>query len=319
MLQIGIDIGGTTIKVGAVNDQTEIVARRARVFPAGESYVKVVADMADMIGDISRTLNVSVKDYESIGIGVPGSIDKEGRTIINAHNLGFHQVPLVDAMEIIFPHTPIYLANDANSTALAELHAGALKGCKTAVLMTLGTGVGGGVILDGRMFNGGMGNGIELGHMILQHGGPLCTCGNRGCIETLCSATWLIARGKEVVSKNPHSLIHRKTEGNGEKVTGKTVIDSAKEGDEEAKKIVQQYLDYLSSAIVSLISLLDPEVIAIGGGVSLAGNFIFEPLKELVEERSFFKIHRPIVPTRLGNEAGIIGASMLARNFGEIV
>jgi glucokinase len=314
MYQIGFDVGGTNLKVGAVHDNKEITAARNAAFPKGETYEKIAELMAEQVNELAKELKIRAADFKSIGVATAGSIDAEGKVILHAHNLGFHDVPMVCEMHKHFPETPVYLANDADAAALAELHAGAFRGKKTAVLMTLGTGVGGGVILGGRMFKGGMGHGNELGHMIIQHGGPVCTCGNRGCIESLCTATWLIQQGRRSIVDYPVSMIYEKAEGNMDNVTAKTVIDCAKEGDAIALDIFNTYVDSLSSAIISIAMLLDPEVIALGGGVSLAGDFLFEPVRELVKQKSFFRVSHEIVPAQLGNTAGIIGAAMLARN-----
>jgi len=314
MLQIGFDIGGTNIKAGVVHDNMKILCKRSVSFPSDEGYQKVAAILAELVRDMAKELNRQISDFQSIGIAAPGSIDAASTMILNAHNLGFHNVPLKAEMNQYFPDTKVYLANDADAAALAELCAGAFRGCKTAVLLTLGTGVGGGVILGGRMFKGGMGHGIELGHMIIQHGGPLCTCGNRGCMESLCSATALIREGRKVIEENIESMIFKQTQGDESLVTAKLVLDCAKEGDSAAYDIFENYVDCLSSAIVSCMSLLDPEVIALGGGVSLAGEFLFEPLRKLTKMKSFFKVDQKIVPAELGNDAGFIGAAMLAGN-----
>lgn len=314
MYQVGFDVGGTNLKVGVVSDGMEIVASRNVAFPKGKDYEAIAALMAVQVNDLAKEMGLAASEFKSIGIATAGSINAEGTIILNAHNLGFHDVPMVDEMHKHFSQIPVYLANDADAAALAELHAGAFRGKKTAVLLTLGTGVGGGMILGGRMFKGGMGRGNELGHMIIQHGGPICTCGNRGCIESLCTATWLIQQGRKVIVEHPISLIHEKAEGNMDRVTAKIVMDSAKEGDTIAKDIFNTYVESLSSAIVSLVVLLDPEVVALGGGVSLAGDFLFDPVRELVKQKSFFKTYHEIVPAQLGNTAGMIGAAMLARN-----
>lgn len=314
MYQIGFDVGGTNLKVGVVSDSLELVASRNAAFPKGETYENIAALMSDLVRDLAKEVGIPPAEFKSIGIATAGSIDASGTVILNAHNLGFHNVPMVAEIHKHFPEIPVYLANDADAAALAELHAGAFRGKKTAVLLTLGTGVGGGIILGGKMFKGGMGRGNELGHMIIQHGGPICTCGNKGCIESLCTATWLIQQGRKVIVEYPVSLIYEKAEGNMNNVTAKIVIDSAREGDPIAKDIFAAYVDYLSSAITSLVVLLDPEVIALGGGVSLAGDFLFEPVRELVKNKSFFKTDHEVVPAQLGNTAGIIGAAMLARN-----
>jgi len=314
MYQIGFDIGGTNLKVGAVDDNMKIAAKRNVAFPKGETYQNIAAIMAEQVKNLAEEIQIPATEFKSIGVATAGSIDPGGSVIIHAHNLGFHDVPMVDEMHEYFPEIPVYLANDADAAALAELHAGAFRGKKTAVLFTLGTGVGGGIILGGKMFKGGMGRGNELGHMIIQDGGPICTCGNKGCIESLCTATWLIQQGRKVIVERPVSTIYEKAEGNMNNVTAKIVMDSAKEGDTIAMDIFNTYVDHLSSAIASIAVLLDPEVIGIGGGVSLAGDFLFEPLREKVKEKSFFKVYHEVVPAQLGNDAGIVGAAMLARN-----
>ncbi len=314
MYQIGFDVGGTNLKVGAVSDDMEITASRNVAFPKGETYKNIAALMAEQVIDLAKEIDIPVTEFKSIGIATAGSIDASGTIILNAHNLGFHNVPMIDEMHNHFPKIPVYLANDADAAALAELHAGAFRGKKTAVLLTLGTGVGGGIILGGKMFKGGMGRGNELGHMTIQQGGPICTCGNKGCVETLCTATWLIQQGRKTIVEYPVSLIYEKAEGNMDNVTAKIVIDSAKEGDPIARDIFDTYVDSLSSAINSIVVLLDPEVVALGGGVSLAGDFLFEPVRELVKMKSFFKAAHEVVPAQLGNTAGIIGAAMLAKN-----
>ncbi len=314
MYQIGFDVGGTNLKVGVVSDEMEIIANRNVAFPKGETYEKIAERMAEQIMELAKEIKIPASEFKSIGIATAGSIDASGTMILHAHNLGFHDVPMVEEMHKHFPEIPVFLANDADTAALAELHAGAFRGKKTAVLFTLGTGVGGGIILGGKMFKGGLGHGNELGHMIIQQGGPICTCGNKGCIESLCTATWLIQQGRRVIVENPISLIFEMAEGEMNNVTAKIVIDSAKEGDPIALDIFHTFVDSLSSAITSVVVLLDPEVIALGGGVSLAGEFLFQPVREMVKQKSFFKFDHGVVPAQLGNHAGIIGAAMLARN-----
>lgn len=313
MLQVGFDVGGTSIKAGVVNDELQVICQRNIPFPVGD-YQKAVKLMADAVHDMAKELEMNPFDFDSIGIAAAGSIDASESIIVNAHNLGFHHVPIKEEMKKYFPYIKVFLANDADAAALAELYAGALRGCKTAVLITLGTGVGGGVILNGKIFRGGAGHGIELGHAIIDYGGDLCTCGNRGCIDTLCSASWIIRQASKALQEDPRGLILERSGGLAEKITAKLVIDCAREGDDTAIRIFEKYLDYLATAMNTCISLLDPEVIALGGGVSLTGDFLFEPLRRLVKEKSFFKADHQIVPAQLGNNAGFIGAAMLARD-----
>lgn len=312
--QLGFDIGGTNIAAGVVDDGHRILARREVPFPKGKTYTDVVALLAAMATGLANEMGIERKEFRSIGLSVPGSIAPDGATVLHAFNLQFHDVPLKAAVEAALPGPPVHLANDANAAALAELCAGVFRGSRTAVLLTLGTGVGGGLILDGRMFNGGLEHGVELGHMCLQYGGPLCTCGNRGCVETLCSATWLVRQGRLSIRRHPGSGIAKKALGNKDLVDAKLVIDAAKEGDAVAQEIFERYVDQLAAAVVSCANLLDPEVVALGGGVGQAGEFLLEPLRERVEKGSFFRHPYRIVPASMGNDAGIVGAAMLAKN-----
>ena len=313
-LQVGFDIGGTNLKAGIVDHTLSILAQRSIPFRAELGYQYTVDQMADLMRDMLQELGIDHQAVASIGVAVPGDIDPTGELVIHAHNLDFHSVPLRHAVSQKYPDIPVYLANDANAAALAELHGGALAGCRTGILLTLGTGVGGGLILDGHMFNGGQNHGVELGHMTLDRKGDLCTCGNRGCVETLCNAPWLIRQGQEAILHHPDCLIAVRSSGDPEAVTAKLVLDCAKEGDAQAFAIFEEYVDSLSSAIITCSNLLDPEVFAIGGGVSLAGEFLFAPLRRKVQEKSFFKHAYQILPTRMGNDAGIIGAALLAQN-----
>jgi len=313
MFYLGYDIGGTNIAAGIVDDTFAIRARSTAPFPLGEPYEATVDLMLSQMEQMCAQLGIACSELACIGIAVPGSIDPSCQRVINAHNLRFYDVPLVQAVKDRLPEeVPVYLANDANAATLAELRAGALKGCSTGVLMTLGTGVGGGLILNGQLFNGGMNNGVELGHMILQHNGPACTCGANGCLETLCSATWLVQQGKRAVEEYPNSHIAAAAQNDIRRVDAKTVIDCAKAGDAVALAIFARYVSQLSDAVCSIIALLDPEVIAIGGGVSHAGNFLFGPLRKQVDATCFFGMHHgKIVPAVMGNDAGIVGAAML--------
>ncbi len=296
MLRIGFDIGGTNIDVGAVDEANQVVARRRRPFPKGSSYLEVIRIMESLVHELLQEADATTNEPASIGIAVPGSIDGPAGTIISAHNLGFYNVPIKAAVGDRFPATPVFLINDANAATLAEFRMGALRDCRTGILLTLGTGVGGGLIQCGEVFEGGLGHGVELGHMCIDRNGPLCTCGNKGCVETLCSATWLAEQGKKEIS---------------EFADAKFVIDSAKAGDLAAAEIFRRYVDQLSTALASYAVLLDPEVMVLGGGVSHAGEFLLEPLRQKVKEKSFFHYPYKIVKAELGSEAGIIGAALL--------
>ena len=313
MYQIGIDIGGTNVKIGLLDASLTLAAEGSIPFPH-----TTAEDMAQKIRAAVDALlaqkGASAADIESVGAVVPGSIDIAGRMVIDAHNLDFHNVPLRDILRAQFPGVPVYIANDANGAALAELYKGAFVGHQTGVLLTLGTGLGGGIILNGKMFNGGRNQGVELGHAYLVDGGEHCTCGNDGCMEAYCAASALARDGRRAMKEHPQSLIAARAGGDEEAVDAKCVIDCAKDGDETAKQAFARYLDSLSSACASIFNLLDPEVIAIGGGVCGAGEFLFAPLREQTTKKCFYKTHGKLVPAELGNDAGMIGAAMLHRD-----
>lgn len=313
MYQIGVDIGGTFIKIGLLDAALEIVARDRIPFPG-----TTAEDMADQLTAAIRKLltdsGVTMAELESVGIVVPGSIDPAGEYVIDAHNLGFHNVPLKRLMCERIPGVPVCIANDANGAALAELYKGAFAGCRTAVLFTLGTGVGGGIILNGHMFNGGRNQGVELGHAYLVDEGEPCTCGNKGCIEAYCSATALAREGRKAMEAHPESLLRSACGGESGALDPKMIVDCAKAGDETALAVFRQFLGRLSSACASVFNVLDPEVVAIGGGLCGAGEFLFAPLQQMVTDRCFYKTRGRVVPAVMGNDAGMVGAAMLYRD-----
>ena len=310
MYQIGIDIGGTNMKIGLVDDDLQIIGRTSIPFPhlSGEG---VAEKLAEAVRSLLAECGVSEKDLHHVGVVIPGSIDPTGAIILNAYNLGFHNVPFQKQLQDQFHDLPVFLANDADGAALAELGRGAFSGYKTGVLLTLGTGVGGGVVLNGKMFSGGCRHGVELGHMPLVFGGESCTCGLYGCIEAYCSATALTRDGIRAMKAHPESKLALDSGSDPEKIDAKFVIDCAKAQDETAMAVFDRYVDHLSAACVSVIHLLDPEVIAIGGGVSHAGDFLFAPLRKKTSEKCFYDNHGKIVPAVMGNDAGIVGAAML--------
>ena len=313
MYQIGIDIGGTNVEIGLLDETLELTAEASIPFPH-----TTAVDMAKKIRAAVLALleerNASLSGVESLGAVVPGSIDASGETVLDAHNLDFHDVPLRRLLQEQFPGIPVYIANDANGAALAELYKGAFVGCKTGVLLTLGTGLGGGIILNGKMFNGGMNHGVELGHAYLVDGGEPCTCGNHGCMEAYCAASALTREGRRAMQAHPESMLAEKTGSDPAKITPKLVTDCAKAGDPAATAVFDDYIEHLSSACASIYNILDPEVLALGGGLSAAGSFLFDPLQDKVSKKCFYSTRGKLVPAVLGNEAGMIGAALLARD-----
>ena len=302
---VGVDIGGTNIKIGLVDDEGKIVQKESYKFDIEKGIDGIIEDIKDFVG---------IGQVDALGLAIPGSISADGRKVIHAYNLNFHDLNVVDKMEETFPKAKVKMANDADIAAYSELFGGIFEGKKSGVLLTLGTGLGGGVILDGKIFTGGNGHGTEIGHANLRYGGEQCTCGNKGCNEAYCAATWFAKAGKKVFDDNKASLIYVKADGDRDKVDAKLVIDCAKENDPDALRLFNEYVDNLSSAIASVTVMFDPEVIGVGGGVCAAGDFLMEPLRKQVNEKVFFDYEYPVLVAKNGNDAGVIGAAMLAKN-----
>lgn len=305
----GFDIGGSHIAGGVYDGDNALVARAEEPFPREDpdGTPALVAAMTHRL--ISGVCPIDM--LESVGLAVPGSIDSTRERVIHAYNLGLHDYPLRARTAGLLDGVPVCIGNDADSAALAELYAGALRGASCAVLLTLGTGVGGGIIINGKLWRGGMGNGCELGHFVMDMSGGICSCGVRGCCETRASATALARAGAEAAARHPESLLYTACGGDVSRINAKTVTDCARAGDGEALRVFDGYTDALSSAAASLINILDPEIIAFGGGVSAAGEFLLAPVREKTAKKSFYQKHARIVRAVLGNDAGMLGAALL--------
>ncbi len=313
MVYIGIDLGGTNIAVGAVDEEGRILAECSVKTLAQRPFTEIVKDMAGCVIRVMKQGGFTEKDVHSVGIGIPGVADERG-VVLNCANLGWFNEPLAAEMGKYFS-IPVFIGNDANVAALAESYAGVSKGCHSSVMITLGTGVGGGIVIDGKAWNGAHGRGGEMGHMTLVPDGVPCTCGNNGCVERYCSATALIRMAKQECQAYPDSLILKKAGGDPERVNAKLVIDAAKEGDAPALRVFNSFVYYLALTINNITAFLDPDVIVLGGGVSHAGKFLLDSVRALLPRYQIFKalpIPRLEIAS-LGNEAGIIGAAMLGK------
>ena len=308
MYRIGIDLGGTNIAVGVVNEKYEIVAHHSVPTGASRPAAEVIGDMGDAVEAVLVKAGVSIDQCESMGIGSPGNCDSERGVVARAYNLGWFDVPVCDMLQERFG-IPVRLSNDANCAALAETVAGAAVGCENMVLITLGTGVGGGIIIDGKIYAGMRSAGAELGHMLLVLDGEPCTCGRRGCWETYASATALIRQAKKAAAEHPESLLAQAGE-----ITGLAVFQAADRGDSVAQAVIDRYCVYVAAGFTDLVNSLAPEMILLGGGISRQGERILAPIREYVANNCFGQKDGAIPVIRaaaLGNEAGIIGAAAL--------
>ena len=314
MYYIGLDVGGTTFKAGVVTQDGRIVHKDAMPTGIERPYQEIIADMAALCKKVAADAGIAMSEIKSIGVGVPGLFDNKTGMIPFCTNLGWHDIPFVAEMKKHLD-TPVFGDNDATDAGLAESVAGVSAGIRDCVFLTLGTGVGGGIIIDGKPYSGAHGCGSEIGHMMIKMGGELCTCGNYGCFERYASATAIIREARKAVAEHPESSMLAACGGDPGRINAKIVIDAAKAGDETAKTVFDGYVHGLAVGIINIINMLDPEVIVLGGGVSAAGEFLLDAVREAVKPMVFFKTmpYARIELAQLGNDAGIIGAAMLGK------
>ena len=313
---LGIDVGGTKIAAGVTDPQGRILAKAESATLAGRPFPEVVRDMAACARRAMEMAECPEEALHAIGIGIPGIAENETGTVIFCTNLGWHDEPLRRELSQ-YINKPIYIDNDATVAGFAESVAGVSRGAKSSVFLTLGTGVGGGIVIDGKPWTGAHGVASELGHVTLVVDGIPCTCGKAGCLERYCSATALIRRGQEAAEKHPEGAIARAALGDPARITGKLVIDCAREGDPQALHIFHEYTRYLAIGINNVISFLDPEIVVLGGGISHAGDFLLDAVRSRIPDFLMFKTmpYPKVELAVLGNQAGIIGAAMVAKSI----
>ena len=313
MFRIGVDLGGTKIAAALVNENNIIKDRLTTPTLPERGNDAVMADIASLINRICGKNGIKDADGVFVGIAAPGAINSDTGYIERAHNLMMESYPMVDKVRALTGIRHILIENDANAAALGEAVAGSAKGTACSVLITLGTGVGGGFIIDGKVFSGFNHTGGEFGHMVISVNGRPCNCGRRGCWEAYSSATALIARTKEAMAADPGSEMHKAAEELG-KVNGKVAFIASRRGDKCGTEVVDEYVTYLACGIVNVINLIQPEVLSLGGGISNEGAGLMIPLQKKIDEEVFIRgIGRSteIRIAKLGNDAGIIGAAHL--------
>ena len=311
MLYIGIDVGGTNLKAGLVDETGKILAveRCPLNFQGPEQFAE---DVARLAASAAGKGGVAPESLAYVGMGLPGAVS--GGDILFTTNIPMKDVPI----ERLFRRhldLPLLLGNDADCAAVGEFFCGAGRGTRDFAVVTLGTGIGCGLLLGGKLHGGPASS--EAGHLVICHGGELCNCGRRGCWERYASATALIQQTKAAMAAHPESLLHAIAAENGGVVEGRTAFQAAQAGDETALAVCRQYVEYLADGTISLINILRPEAVAIGGGVAAAPeHLLMEPLREIVARESFSShggITTRVLRAELGNDAGIIGAAMLGR------
>lgn len=313
MYRIGIDLGGTKTAAALIDENNRIINKLSLPTEPDKGNDNVSQNIAALVFELCRQAGIKPADAERMGIAAPGAIDSDTGYIERAHNLKMEHYPLVDRVRELTGIADIRIENDANAAALGEAVAGAAKGTACSVMVTLGTGVGGGFIIDGKVFSGFNHIGGEFGHMVIEYNGRRCNCGRRGCWEAYSSATALVKRTKEAMEENPDSLMHDVAKELG-KVNGKVSFIAARRGDKAAEAVVDEYVSYLCCGIVNVINMLQPEVLCLGGGISNEGDGLMIPLQKKIDEEIFVRgIGRTteIRIARLANDAGLIGAANL--------
>ncbi len=314
MYYIGIDLGGTNIAVGLTDENGGIICKDSVPTLREREYAQIIKDMAMLTLKVIKDAGKSLNEVKSVGIGSPGTPDNENGILIYSNNLRFRNVPMRSEMQK-YIDLPIYLDNDANVAALAESVAGAAKGFRHSATVTLGTGVGSGIIIDGRVYSGFNNAASELGHTVIVSDGEPCTCGRKGCWEAYASATALIRQTKEAAANNLDSAINKLVSGDLSKIDAKTPFDAARQGDETGTRVVSQYIKYIGEGVVNVINAFQPEILAIGGGVCKEGEYLLKPLREFVDKAVYSRdvAQTQIRVAQMGNDAGIVGAAMLGK------
>ena len=314
---IGIDFGGTNIAVGLVDEEYRVLKKASLPTGKGKRSVnEMVADMALLCRKLCEEQGIDLDEVASIGIATPGTVNSKLGVVIDYPGMALSNYPMAKILsDCLDGYDPsrIGIANDANAAALGEAMAGAAKGADTALMITLGTGVGGGIILGGKIYDGFNFSAAELGHTVIVKDGHPCACGRKGCFEQYASATALIRMTKEEMALCPDSAMWQYSP-ELEKVNGLTSFECAKMGDEAAKRVVDRYIGYLACGVANMMNIFQPQVLCIGGGICGQGDNLLKPLSELVFKEQYAKTSpekTKLVIATLGNDAGIVGAAAL--------
>jgi glucokinase len=313
----GIDIGGTNIAAGICDENGSIVAKASVPTYKGRKFGEIISDVAALCFELLKLSSISIQEISGIGIGTPGVVDKQGQSLIYASTFDFNNVSFKSELDKYF-QVPIFIDNDANCAALAENLLGAAKDTNISIAITLGTGIGGGIIIDKKIYYGCNNASGEIGHMVIVSEGIGCECGRRGCWEKYASAKALIRMTEQYAIDYPKSLVSQYVVRNGGVASGRTAFEAAKAGDTGGGELVERYCTYLADGLTNLINIFQPQVITLGGGVGNQGDYLLNIVNKMVTERVYTKnINIPqtrILAAQLGNDAGIIGAALLCRS-----
>ncbi|MBM7868446.1 ROK family protein [Heliobacterium gestii] len=311
MYFIGLDLGGTKIATALINERGEVFQTDRRMTEAHKGPAHVFAAMKASINAVTGAVPMSV--VEGIGLGIPGLVDLQKGASIFAGNLGWDHVPVLDVFKREYGR-PVFMDNDVRVAALGERHFGAGQGIANLIYITVGTGVGSGIIIDGRLFRGTTDNAGEIGHMTIDPDGLTCNCGNRGCLEVYASAPAIARRTRAYIQAGHFTKMTAMVEGDLARISAAVLSQAVEAGDGLAQRIMEETAEYLGIGLASYINLINPTRVIIGGGVSLAGEKLFAPLRQVIQKRAMQNIaaNVEIRPALLGDRSGMIGAAALA-------
>ena len=317
MKYVGVDIGGTNLKAGLVDENGVLLATQKMKVASIADDDGLAWTVASLVQELAHTVNISVSDVASVGVGVPGTVEIRSGSINYTCNLPLRNVPLRKLFHR-YLSIPLYIENDANCAALAEFLVGAGRDSKRFVTITLGTGVGAVIVHNGKIYHGANGMAGEVGHMVIQRGGLPCPCGRHGCWEQYASATALKRMTAAALAAHPHSILAQVVAENEGRVSGQSAFIAARRGDPVGQQVCDEYVDYLACGVVNVVNIFQPDTLAIGGGVSNeAEEQLLLPVQQRVARESIpcgRDRRTRIVKAELGNRAGIIGAALLGKN-----
>ena len=314
MYKVGVDLGGTNIVAGVINEKNEIIGRGKAKTNMPRPAKEIFADMVKCIRVAAEQAGIKESEIESVGIGTPGSVDKKNGVILYANNLDFYNVEAVKMINEQLPDVKVYIENDANCAALGEALAGCGVGKKSFVAVTLGTGVGGGIVLDGKLLTGCNDAGGEIGHVSIQFDGEPCNCGRIGCWERYASATALVKQTKQAMLENEDSKMWELCDGDINNAGGRTAFDAMRLGDAVGTEVVDNYIKYVAIGTVNIVNIFQPDLICFGGGICNEGETLLVPLRRYIAQWRYSKkqeIQTEICRATLGNDAGVIGAALV--------
>ena len=312
---LAIDLGGMSAKGGLFTLSGELICEDNEKTSAADGFDGTIEKIALLAKRLTRKANVSFEQVQAIGVGAPGVVDSKKGVVLRWTNYGWSNVPFAERLSAL-TGKPVAIANDANVAALGEAKFGATANYQSSILLTIGTGVGGGMVFDGKLIEGYQSAGAELGHITIREGGLPCACGRLGCYEKYASASALVQQTRHAMVENLNSKMWEIAGGKITNVDGRTAFAAARLGDETAKKVIEQFVSYLSEGIADFVNILRPEAIVLGGGIANEGEALFEPLRKAVDARTYIAmdiVPLKIVGAKLGNRAGIYGAYSMAK------